>query len=168
MILFQDVHTTKTYKCFFIIFIKGYSKALMLRLIINSAIQWIKTGLELKTLKVVLFSRNPTKPDKSHEPLFESFQKLKDTYGDKELTSVQVSKTLCKRLIFNKNYKLWVTFSLLLNDTLIFLICFHSLLICTEETFNPLTTKSDCHITSPYNIHTSFSKQVMRILQLIR
>ena len=97
MILFQDVHTTKTYKCFFIIFIKGYSKALMLKLILNSAIQWIKTGLELKTLKVVLFSKNPTKPDKSHEPLFESFQKLKDTYGDKELTSVQVSKTLCKR-----------------------------------------------------------------------
>ena len=60
----------------------------MLRLIINSAIQWIKAGLELKSLKVVLFSRNPTKPDKSHKPLFECFQKMKDTYGDKELTYV--------------------------------------------------------------------------------
>ena len=32
----------------------------------------------------------------------------------------------------------------------------------------PLTPKSDRHETSSYNIHTLSSKQVMRILKLIR
>ena len=32
---------------------------------------------------------------------------------------------------------------------------------------NPLTPISDWHVTSPYSIHTLFSKQVMRILKLI-
>ena len=34
--------------------------------------------------------------------------------------------------------------------------------------FNPLTPRSDQHVTSPYNIHTLSSHQVMRILKLIR
>lgn len=62
----------------------------MLRLIIDSAIHWIKAGLELKTLKIVLFSCHPERHDKSHEPLFECFQKMKDQYGDKELTYVSI------------------------------------------------------------------------------
>ena len=33
---------------------------------------------------------------------------------------------------------------------------------------NPLTPRSDKHVTSPYNVHTLFGKQVMRILKLIR
>ena len=33
---------------------------------------------------------------------------------------------------------------------------------------NPLTPISDKHVTSPYNIHTSSSQHVMRILKLIR
>ena len=33
---------------------------------------------------------------------------------------------------------------------------------------NPLTPRSDQHKTSPYNIHTFFSKLVMRIFKLIR
>ena len=32
---------------------------------------------------------------------------------------------------------------------------------------NPLTPRSDKHVTSPYNIHTLSSKQVVRILKLI-
>ena len=35
-------------------------------------------------------------------------------------------------------------------------------------TLNPLTPRSDSHVTSPNNIHTLSSKQVMRILKLIR
>ena len=38
----------------------------------------------------------------------------------------------------------------------------------TSLLFNPLTLKSDLHVTSPHNIHTLFSKQVMRIFRLIR
>ena len=34
--------------------------------------------------------------------------------------------------------------------------------------FNHLTPRSDQHVTSPYYIHTEFSKQVTRILKLIR
>ena len=33
-------------------------------------------------------------------------------------------------------------------------------------TLNPLTPRSDQHVTSPYNIHTLSSKQVMRKLKL--
>ena len=33
---------------------------------------------------------------------------------------------------------------------------------------NPLTPRSDSHKTSPYNIQTFFSKQVMRIFKLVR
>ena len=33
---------------------------------------------------------------------------------------------------------------------------------------NPLTSRSDLHVTSPINIHSLFSKQVMRILKLTR
>ena len=32
---------------------------------------------------------------------------------------------------------------------------------------NPLTPRSDYHVTSPYNIHTLSCKQVVRILKLI-
>ena len=32
--------------------------------------------------------------------------------------------------------------------------------------FNPLITRTDKHVTSPYNIHTLLSKQVMRKLKL--
>lgn len=82
--------------------IQGYSKQLMLRLIIDAAIHWIKAGLELKSLKIVLFSRHPEKPDKSHEPLFECFQKMKDKFGDKELTYVSLFSTFCIILAWQK------------------------------------------------------------------
>ena len=43
--------------------------------------------------------------------------------------------------------------------------------LCTGvhlEKINPLTLRSDLHITSPYNIHPLSIKQVMRILKCIR
>ena len=43
--------------------------------------------------------------------------------------------------------------------------CHHPLF---HQPFNPLTPRSDSHVTSPYNIHTLSSKQVMRIFKLIR
>ena len=36
-----------------------------------------------------------------------------------------------------------------------------------KSSFNPLTPRTDKHVTSPYTIHTLFNKQVMRILKLI-
>ena len=60
----------------------------MLRLIMNSAIHWIKAGLSLKTLKIVLFSHNPEKHSKTNEPLFDCFQKMKDKYDEKDLVYV--------------------------------------------------------------------------------
>ena len=33
---------------------------------------------------------------------------------------------------------------------------------------NPLTSRSDLHVISPYSIHTLSSKQVVRLLKLIR
>ncbi|XP_068703080.1 uncharacterized protein [Montipora foliosa] len=64
---------------------QGYSKSLMLRLILDSAIHWIKAGLLLKNLKIVLHSRNPHQYDTSFEGLFNCFQEFKDKYDDKKL-----------------------------------------------------------------------------------
>ena len=44
-------------------------------------------------------------------------------------------------------------------------------IILTRKCFvslNPITPKNDKHVTSPFHIDTSSSKQVMRILKLIR
>lgn len=67
----------------------------MLRLIMDSAIHWIKAGLSLKTLKIVLYSRNPKEHDRSLASLFECFQKFKDKYEEKELAYV----SLCKYML---------------------------------------------------------------------
>ena len=61
----------------------------------DSAIHWIKAGLCLKTLKIVLYSRNPEKHDRSFEPLFACFQKMKDKYDEKELAYVSLFYYYC-------------------------------------------------------------------------
>ena len=40
--------------------------------------------------------------------------------------------------------------------------------ICKHLSINPLTPESVEFVTSPYNIHTLLSKQVMRIIKLVR
>ena len=40
--------------------------------------------------------------------------------------------------------------------------------ISAKHLINPLTPRSDEHVTSPYDIQTLSTKQVMRILKLIR
>lgn len=62
----------------------------MLSLILDSAIHWIKAGLLLKNLKIVVYSRNPQNYDKSFEELFKCFQEFKCNYDDKELVFVSV------------------------------------------------------------------------------
>ena len=47
-------------------------------------------------------------------------------------------------------------------------MAFLSLSLLKDFPVNPLTPGCDQHKTSPYNIHTFFSKQVMRIFKLIR
>ncbi|XP_032233355.1 uncharacterized protein LOC5508685 isoform X2 [Nematostella vectensis] len=64
---------------------QGYSEQLVLRQVMNAAIHWMKAGLPLRTLKVVIFARNPEKEDKSHKPLFELFKEYKDKYEDKNI-----------------------------------------------------------------------------------
>ena len=44
----------------------------------------------------------------------------------------------------------------------------HDMASTCELMMNPLTPRSDLHVTSPYNIHQLSSKQVMRILKCIR
>ena len=60
----------------------------MLNLLMDSAIQWIKAGLQLRVLKIVLFSRHPEKPDKSFAPLFNLFQEMNSKYGEQDLSYV--------------------------------------------------------------------------------
>ena len=40
--------------------------------------------------------------------------------------------------------------------------------ICKHLSINPLTPRSVQFVTSPYNIHTLLSKQVMRIIKLVK
>ena len=65
--------------------IQVYPKKLVLRQILKAAVNWIKTGLPLRTLKIVLFSRNPQKEDKSFVPLFQLFEEYKAEVENKDL-----------------------------------------------------------------------------------
>ena len=80
--------------CSYIFCNQGYSRSLMLSLILDSAIHWIKAGLLLKNLKIVVYSRNPQNYDKSFEELFKCFQEFKCNYDDKELVFVSVFASL--------------------------------------------------------------------------
>lgn len=61
---------------------QGFSKNKMLKLLVNAAVHWMKAGLQLRCLKIVLFSSNVSKEDKTHEPLITLFQKLKENYKE--------------------------------------------------------------------------------------
>ncbi|CAB4038898.1 uncharacterized protein LOC110065298, partial [Paramuricea clavata] len=56
----------------------------MLKLLMNAAIHWMKAGLPLRSLKIVIFSRNIDNISKSDQPLFDLFQKLKDIHEQGE------------------------------------------------------------------------------------
>ena len=47
-------------------------------------------------------------------------------------------------------------------------VCFRCCWEYAWDCFNPLTPRSDSHVTSPYNIHPLSNKQVMRVLKCIR
>ena len=79
--------------CSYIFCNQGYSRSLMLSLILDSAIHWIKAGLLLKNLKIVVYSRSPQNYDKSFEELFKCFQEFKCNYDDKELVFVSMFAT---------------------------------------------------------------------------
>ena len=62
----------------------------MLRLLINAAIHWMKAGLPLRSLKIVIFSRNIDKINKGDQPLFDLFQKLKENHEKEEKQAKEV------------------------------------------------------------------------------
>ena len=55
---------------------------------------------------------------------------------------------------------------LLLYQWIMYNALYDVLMFCLFFLLKPLTPRSDWHVTSPYNIHTLLSKQVMRILKL--
>lgn len=55
----------------------------MLKLLVNAAVHWIKAGLPLRCLKIVLFSRNITKKSSDNELLIKLFQNLKENHAVK-------------------------------------------------------------------------------------
>ena len=73
-----------------------FSKNTMLKQLVNAAVQWMKAGLRLRCLKIVLFSRDVSKKDRvsnTHGPLITMFQNLKETYEEKvEKETSSVSK----------------------------------------------------------------------------
>ena len=46
---------------------------------------WMKAGLPLRTLKIVIFKRHPEKHNKEFEPLFQLFEEYKTEVEDKDL-----------------------------------------------------------------------------------
>ena len=56
----------------------------MLKLLMNAAIHWMKAGLPLRSLKIVIFSRNINNISKSDQPLFDLFQNSKDIHEQGE------------------------------------------------------------------------------------
>lgn len=69
---------------------QGYSKKVVMKQTVKSAVHWIKAGLPLRTLKIVLFSRDPEKKDTVMQPLYDFFQELKQEYAEEEVPKVQV------------------------------------------------------------------------------
>ena len=69
---------------------QAQSKTKMLKLLLNAAIHWMKAGLPLCSLKIVIFSRNIDKISKADQPLFDLFQKLKDDHEQKEKQNDEV------------------------------------------------------------------------------
>ena len=66
----------------------------MLRLLVESAVKWMKTGLPLRSLKIVVYSPNPNKAAFSKNPVFQRFEKLKEELGEKEVESAVCSHTI--------------------------------------------------------------------------
>lgn len=54
--------------------LQGYGQKMMLRLIVETAIHWMRIGLPLKILKIVIFSRDNSKIDSN--PLLHYFKEL--------------------------------------------------------------------------------------------
>lgn len=71
---------------------QGYSKQLMLRLIVEATIHWMQVGLPLKVLKIVVYTRHSDTPDDNVLQLTRYFEELKKkwrnvwTSGDVTLT----------------------------------------------------------------------------------
>ena len=76
---------------------KGYSKTLMLRLLVESAVKWMKTGLQLRNLKIVVYSPRPKESDFPKNPQFQCFGELKVRHEEKAV----VSKVHKLRLLFS-------------------------------------------------------------------
>ena len=70
----QTLHITQSY------LFKGYSQQMMLRLIVEAAVHWMKIGLPLKVLKIVIYDRNLGGVDK--HPLLSYFRDLKVKWGE--------------------------------------------------------------------------------------
>ena len=63
----------------------------MIRLIVEAAIHWMQIGLPLKCLKVVVYTRHPSQPDKSVLELVKYFNALKKKWN-KTWESVTVTQ----------------------------------------------------------------------------
>ncbi len=62
----------------------------MLKLLMDAAIHWMKAGLPLRSLRIVIFSRNIDNISKADQPLFDLFQKLKDNHEQEEKQNKEV------------------------------------------------------------------------------
>ena len=53
---------------------------MMLKLIVDAAINWMQTGLPLRLLKIVIFARDANKPDQIVISIMDQFKKLKEKW----------------------------------------------------------------------------------------
>ncbi|KAK3763175.1 hypothetical protein RRG08_035857 [Elysia crispata] len=65
----------------------------VLRAMVDGACHWIKAGLPLKCLKLVLYSSNPSKLDEQHELSMKFFKRLKSAWTQQEKENAVTSKS---------------------------------------------------------------------------
>ena len=64
----------------------------MLKLLVDAAVHWMKAGLPLRSLKIVIFSRNIDNISKADQPVFDLFQELKSSHEQKEIKNEEQDK----------------------------------------------------------------------------
>ena len=77
----------------------------VLRAMVDGACHWIKAGLPLKCLKLVLYSSNPSKLDEQHELSMKFFKRLKSAWTQQEKENVRIINL--EEMLASKMSRFW-------------------------------------------------------------
>lgn len=61
-----------------VVYLKNFSRSVMLRAMLDAAINWIRAGLPMTCLKIVLYRRDPSWLSKDEQGLVKLFTDMRD------------------------------------------------------------------------------------------